>query len=134
MKRQPYRFLLKRPFPPMVLSFWTIQSTDMARGAAIYERDGQLEKAREYWSIARDGSPADVATKRFCDAHAKAFRLVGGDSLEPAGEPVDLVRFIEANADGFPPEELDQLRALPVGAQWKFGGGAAPFGYVERVA
>lgn len=132
MKRSPHRVILRSK--AVVLSFWTAQAAGIAANAAQYEVDGRADEARDAFAIARDLSPADLFTKRYCDAHSKAFRLVGGESLELAGEPIDLITFISANECGFAPEQLDELRALPVGQQWQFGGGAAPAGYVERVA
>lgn len=130
MKCTPHRVILRSK--AVVLSFWTAQAAGIAANAAQYEREGKLPEAREFFAHARDLSPADVFTRRYCDAHSKTFRLVGGDSDSAEPVEIDLVQFIEANATGFAPEELDELRALPLGQQWRFGGGAAPAGYVER--
>lgn len=70
-KRWPHRLILKGATPPVVLSFWTAQAVEIARNAAQAEREGRLEEARDYWSIARATSPADPATAAYCDEHSK---------------------------------------------------------------
>jgi len=66
MTRRPHRLKLG----PHVLSFWTVQGVDLARNAAESELDGNAERARDLWAIARATSPADASTKAFCDSHS----------------------------------------------------------------
>lgn len=70
-RRQPHRLIVPGS-APVVLSFWTAQAAQIARNGADAEREGRLDDARNYFSIARDLSPADEATKRYCDQHARA--------------------------------------------------------------
>lgn len=70
MKRQPHRLILRGVTPGVVLSFWTAQGACIAKNAADAEREGRAEDAKNYWSIARDTSPADPSTKNYCAARA----------------------------------------------------------------
>jgi hypothetical protein len=69
-RRQPHRFIPKA-HPGVVLSFWTAQAAGIARNACIAEHEGRSEDASNYWALARDLSPADAATRRFCDERAR---------------------------------------------------------------
>lgn len=71
MNRQPHRLTVHGNNPPAVLSFWTATAAVIARNAAEYERNGQLEQARRAWAVAREATPADPFTKAYCDEHAQ---------------------------------------------------------------
>lgn len=67
MKRRPHLL----PLPGIILQFWTAQAIGIAWNAYNYERDGNADKARTWWKMAAELTPANETTKNYCEEHAQ---------------------------------------------------------------
>lgn len=70
-QRQPHRLTIHSVTPPVILSFWTAQATELAQLAAEAERASNMAHAAHLWGLAAVTAPADAFTKSYCTEHAK---------------------------------------------------------------